>query len=158
MTKLQEIAKIAVALETKTKVPAKMLIAQWAVESSWGTKPVGNFNCFGIKKAARHTMSAQTHTREVINGKSVRQVLEFADYPSLEAACADYAWLISHGGPYSTAWGEFQANGDVDRLIRGVARVYATDPKYAELVSQIACQSNVLDAIRQPKPEGDDAR
>ena len=48
--RLQQIAKIAVALEAQTGCPAQMLIAQWAVESQWGAKPVGHANYFGVKK------------------------------------------------------------------------------------------------------------
>lgn len=34
-------------------------------------------------------------THEVVNGKSVVEDLEFADYDSLADSCADYAWLIT---------------------------------------------------------------
>ena len=37
--RLQEVARIAVALQAQTGCPAQLLIAQWAVESQWGAKP-----------------------------------------------------------------------------------------------------------------------
>ncbi len=93
--RLKEVAGIAAALEKQTGCPARLMIAQWALESEWGAKPVGHFNFFGIKKAARHTQCCTVTTHEFVNGKSVVQDLEFADYDSLAASCADYAWLIT---------------------------------------------------------------
>ncbi|MDE3166233.1 MAG: glucosaminidase domain-containing protein, partial [Acidobacteriota bacterium] len=54
-TRLNEVARIAVRLEQETGCPARLMIAQWAIESAWGSKPVGHANYFGIKKADRHT-------------------------------------------------------------------------------------------------------
>src|SRR5689334_5474463 len=95
--RLAEVGRIAVRLEAETGCPARLLIAQWALESEWGAKPAGKANFFGIKKAARHEKCCTVTTREVINGKSVVQKLEFADYDSLEESCRDYAWLITQG-------------------------------------------------------------
>ena len=52
-TRLLQIAAIAVAIEKDTQCPAQLMIAQWAVESRWGAKPVGNFNYFGMKQNCR---------------------------------------------------------------------------------------------------------
>jgi flagellum-specific peptidoglycan hydrolase FlgJ len=146
--RLDEVAVIAVHQETETRVPARLLIAQWAVESKWGAKPVGHANYFGIKKAARHTKCCVVMTREVIKGREQSLRLEFADYDSLEDSCRDYAWLISHGDPYRSAWEIYKLHGDFSALVEGVAKVYATDPGYAALVKQIAAQANVAAAIQ----------
>jgi flagellum-specific peptidoglycan hydrolase FlgJ len=53
--RLTQVAQIAVRLEKETGCPARLMIAQWAIESQWGEKPVGHANYFGIKRAARHT-------------------------------------------------------------------------------------------------------
>ena len=102
-TRLIEVARIAVHLEQETGCPSRLMIAQWAIESAWGAKPAGHANYFGIKKADRHTKCCTVPTREVINGKSVVEDLEFADYDSLEDSCRDYAWLITNGAPYRAA-------------------------------------------------------
>ena len=148
-TRLTEVARIAVRLEQETGCPAQLMIAQWAIESAWGAKPVGHANYFGIKKADRHTKCCTLTTREVINGKSVVENLEFADYDSLEDSCRDYAWLITHGAPYHAAWQQYQSVHDLRALIAVIARVYATDPAYARLVSAIAGQPNVARAIAE---------
>ena len=54
-TRLKEVARIAVRLDQQTDCPVQLLIAQWAIESAWGAKPVGYAYYFGIKKADRHT-------------------------------------------------------------------------------------------------------
>jgi flagellum-specific peptidoglycan hydrolase FlgJ len=146
--RLEEVAAIAVRLEAETQVPAAAIIAQWALESQWGSKPVGTANYFGIKKSARHAQCCTVTTHEVVNGERITQNLEFADYASLADSCADYAWLISHGAPYSFEWLTYLAKKDVAALISGIARRYATDPDYAALATQIAQQSNVQQAIR----------
>jgi flagellar protein FlgJ len=152
--RLQQVAQIAVALEAQTGCPAQLLIAQWALESNWGAKPAGNANYFGVKKADRHEKCCTVTTREVVNGKSIVQNLEFADYDSLADSCRDYAWLITQGAPYQEAWEQYQQGRDLHALIAAVASKYATDPHYAFLATAIAGQSNVIQAIAEACQEG----
>lgn len=152
--RLAEVARIAVALEAQTGCPAQMLIAQWAVESQWGAKPAGHANYFGVKKNSRDPQCCTVETREVVNGRSVIESLEFADYASLEESCRDYAWLITQGAPYRTAWEKYRADHNLQNLIAAVSRSYATDPKYMAMVSTIAGQSNVARAIAAARQTG----
>ncbi|HZT29487.1 MAG TPA: glucosaminidase domain-containing protein [Bryobacteraceae bacterium] len=151
--RLHEVAHIAVALEAQTGCPAALLIAQWATESQWGVKPVGHANYFGIKMAPRHMMCCTVTTTEVVDGERVKMDLAFADYPSLAESCKDFAWLITQGSPYRAAWQTYQAGRDLHGLIAAVAKTYATDPHYASLVSQIAGQANVAQAIAAARQE-----
>lgn len=112
-TRLNEVARIAVRLEQETGCAAQLMIAQWAIESAWGAKPVGHANYFGMKKADRYTRCRPVPAREVINGKSVIEELEFADHDSLEDSCRDYAWLITHGAPYRLAWQQYHSVHDL---------------------------------------------
>jgi flagellum-specific peptidoglycan hydrolase FlgJ len=171
-TRLNEVARIAVRLEQQTACPAQLLIAQWAIESKWGEKPVGQANYFGMKRAARHTKWCTVTTQEVFtpaqleiwdhqHTASAARVIttlsdgrlsveiddEFADYDSLDASCQDYAWLITHGEAYQEAWQRYQRDKNLAALIGGIARRYATAPQYAALAEQIATQSNVLVAV-----------
>jgi flagellar protein FlgJ len=145
--RLKEVAGIAAALEKQTGCPAQLMIAQWALESEWGAKPVGHAGYFGIKKADRHTQCCTVTTHEFVNGKSVVENLEFADYDSLTDSCRDYAWLITNGAPYQAPWEQYQQGHDLSALIASVARVYATDPSYAHLAAAIAVQANVTQAL-----------
>lgn len=149
--RLAEVARIAVRIEAETGVPAAMLVAQWAIESRWGTKPTGNSNYFGIKRAKRHAKYCAVTTREVVDGKDEMQVCEFADYESMEASCQDYAWLITHGVPYRKAWLQYRMDGVRSDLITAVAQAYATDPQYGRLAVSIAGQANVDAAIQAAK-------
>ena len=152
--RLNEVAGIAAALEKQTGCPARLMIAQWALESEWGAKPVGHANYFGIKKADRHTQCCTVTTREFVKGKSVVENLEFADYDSLTDSCRDYAWLITHGAPYRAAWARYQAGTNLQALIAAVAGTYATDPNYARLATAISCQTNVAQAIAEARQQG----
>jgi flagellum-specific peptidoglycan hydrolase FlgJ len=87
--RLNEVARIAVMLEAETGCPAPLMIAQWAIESNWGTKPAGKANYFGIKMAPRHTACCEVATHEVVDGERERVVTAFADYESLEDSCRD---------------------------------------------------------------------
>lgn len=151
--RLKEVAAIAVALEAQTGCPAQLLIAQWALESEWGAKPAGNNNFFGIKKSDRHKLCCTVATREVVDGKSIVQNLQFADYDSLEDSCRDYAWLITCGAPYHAAWQQYLNDRDLHTLIAAVARVYATDPNYARVAAVIASQGDVAQSIADARQE-----
>ena len=176
--RLAEVAGIAVRLESTTGVPARLLIAQWAAESKWGNKPIGRFNCFGVKRAERHSDFCVVTTHEYLTQPQIdawnrnhtsrparvignlpdgQHIVEledkFADYPSLEASCRDYVWLISNGVPYQKAWASYQATRNLSALIDSVARVYATAPGYARLLHQIASQANVAAAIQAARGE-----
>lgn len=151
--RLAEIAAIAVRLEAETGVPAALLVAQWAVESAWGARPIGAANYFGIKKSARHLRSCRVPTTEYISGKRTETNAEFADYNSLEDAARDYAWLISNGWPYREAWKQYLATRDFDALATAVARIYATDPQYGLLIQTVAKQGNVRAAIDAARAE-----
>jgi flagellum-specific peptidoglycan hydrolase FlgJ len=151
--RLAEIAAIAVRLERETGVPAALLVAQWAVESAWGARPIGAANYFGIKKSARHARSCRVQTAEHIGGKRIEICAEFADYNSLEDAARDYAWLISNGWPYREAWKQYLATRDFDGLAAAIARVYATDPQYGLLIRTVAKQDNVRAAIETARAE-----
>ena len=171
-TRLNEVARIAVRLEQETGCPAQLMIAQWAIESKWGEKPVGHANYFGIKRAARHANWCMITTQEVFTPTQLvnwnrqhtakpalvvatlpdgrRRVEiedEFADYASLYASCQDYAWLITKGDPYEHAWQQYQHDRNLTELITGVTQAYATDPQYGKLAMEIASQPNVRAVI-----------
>ena len=154
--KLTEIAPIAVACGAPVGYPPEVTIAQWAVESAWGEKPVGKFGCWGVKYYPGCPLSVTVLTTEVVRGETVHERLEFADYLSLAAACADYVRLITTEPQYAAAWQAYQQSKAVDSLIRGIARVYVgSDPghqaQYAALVIEIAHQGNVQRAIAAAK-------
>jgi hypothetical protein len=52
LQRLKEVFGIAAAFEKQTGCPAQLMIAQRAIESEWGAKPVGHAGYFGMKRAA----------------------------------------------------------------------------------------------------------
>jgi flagellar protein FlgJ len=154
---LQQIARIAVALEAQTGCPSQLLIAQWALESSWGAKPVGHANYFGVKAHPQAALTCTVTTHEVVRGEVVQCQQLFADYGSLADSCQDYVRLITQGAPYRAAWARYQDDHDLQALIEGVAGRYSTAPQYATLVAAIAGQGNVAQAITEARQEGSNA-
>jgi len=172
---LTEFAPYAVAVERRTGLPAALIIAQWAVESAWGAKQSGRFNYFGITKASRHAKWAMVPTREVLTAEQLNALpkdeaatitrrharpdgrfdvalsRKFAAYETLEEGLLDYATLITSGAPYAKAWAAFRIDRDMNALIDAIAKRYATDLRYAELVKRIAEQANVRAAIETAK-------
>lgn len=171
-----EISDIAVKMESETGVPAAVTIAQWATESGWGQKGIGN-NVFGITKSRRHSKSQTKSTTEDITfdqfqkfspkeqasvrsmdgsqisgpwqGKmKVKMDREFADFDNIEDAFRDHSRLLSsNNGPYKMAFDRYKMTGDVNGFIRDIAPTYATDRNYGNMIGGIANQRNVTSAI-----------
>lgn len=175
---LTEIAALAVQVERETKLPAELTVAQWAVESMWGTHPTGKANYFGMKAAKRHTQTCKVPTHEHFTDSqiaywnrthpatpctnrtpihdtqgtlfSVEIEDTFADYPDMTASVHDYAFLITNTFPYAVAFARFLHDHDFAALAHGVLTVYAT-ADYATLVLKIAAQNNVRQAIQDSR-------
>ncbi len=172
---LAEIAPHAVAIERRTGLPAVVLIAQWAIESGWGAKQSGRWNFFGITKASRHAKWAMVPTREVLTAEQINALpadeaatvtrrharpdgrfdvwlsRKFAAYDTLDEGLEDYARLLTTGAPYAKAWAAYRLDSNLDSLVEAIAKRYATDPRYAELVKRIARQTNVLQAVEKAR-------
>ncbi len=170
--RLNAFAKIAVPICREEKYPPELLLAQWAAESSWGAKPSGRNNVFGMTRAGRHVNFSWIVTREELtavgianlsdeeretitskqllpNGRfDVRLRRQFAAFNSVEEAVRDQITLIKTGAPYRRAWATYQATKKLDDLTLGVAKVYATDSRYGQLLLAISKQKNVNDAVR----------
>jgi hypothetical protein len=103
------------------------------------------------RSVIHHSLDVATH--EVIEGERERVVAAFADYESLEDSCRDHAWLTTHGATFRAAWQAYQANRDLRAMIAAVAGTYATDPSYRNLITAIAGQANVAQAIIAARQE-----
>ncbi len=141
------IAAASVACERSTGCPAELSAAQCALESGWLKHAPGN-NCFGIKMARRHARTQLLATSEVLRRDQmepgdvilehlaggrvrVRGKRAFAAYDSLADCMIDHARLITTAACYGRAWQQYQADRNLEALIRNIAGTYATDPQYA---------------------------
>ena len=75
-------------------------LAQWAIESAYGTRPSGHNNFFGIKATPAQIDAgayAEVYTKEYLHGMYRTLLLRFAAYPDLTSGFdAHAALLISH--------------------------------------------------------------
>lgn len=122
----QQAMTAAQASEKKYGIPAGVTYAQWALESSHGTRmPAGSNNPFGIKARAGQPY-VEAMTTEVIAGHAQRVMARFAKYSSLADAFDAHAKLLATSPAYARARGQGTAGGFADAL----TGVYATDPNY----------------------------
>lgn len=118
-------------------VPKDWIIAQAALETGWGRSAPGN-NLFGIKAMGGYKgPSTSQSTREVYDGKDVREVARFRAYDNVGKSVSDYARLLAGSKRYTAALGAKTPEEFFAALQRGG---YATDPNYARTAARIARQ------------------
>jgi hypothetical protein len=122
-----EVVEAARTSKRKFGVPASITVAQWIVESAWGSAmPPDSNNPFGIK-ALEDQPAVESATWEVVDGKSVTVRARFRRFQSLSEAFEVHGKLLSTGAPYRAAMETAQ---DPDRFADALTGVYATDPQY----------------------------
>ena len=122
-----EIIQAAKASQLRYHVPASITVAQWIVESAWGSAmPPDSNNPFGIK-ALDNQPAVESDTWEVIDGKSVTIKARFRRFDSLTEAFEMHGKLLGTGSPYKAA---MELVGDPDKFADALTGVYATDPQY----------------------------
>lgn len=102
----------------------ELVAAQWALESSYGTKVSGVNNFFGIKGPG-----TKKTTVEFVNGKPIQVVDEFIDFQT-PAACVQYLvdrWYKD----YKDYKGVNNASSREEAAIQLQKQGYATDPSYS---------------------------
>ncbi|USJ27581.1 glucosaminidase domain-containing protein [Ensifer adhaerens] len=129
-----EVIKAAQASQRRWGVPASVSLAQWALESAYGSRmPPGSNNPFGIK-AVSGQPSVKALTTEVIGGNRVKVKAAFRVFESLEQAFDRHGKLLGTAKPYANAR---KFLGDPDRFADALTGVYATDPQYGQLLRSI---------------------
>lgn len=128
-----DVIAAAQAAQRATGMPASVSIAQWALESGWGARCTGAFNCFGIKAVGDQSATV-VPTHEVVDGKRVLVHAAFANYGSLEAAFLAHARLLADRPQYAPARACLP---DTAAFVDKMGPVYATDPTYAPTLLEI---------------------
>ena len=125
---------IAKAVKTKWGTPVAVLVAQGALESSWGRHVKGNAY-FGIKGHSASGQSVSFGTHEEVGGKLVAITDDFRAYASMADAADDYGRFLKTNPRYAGCFA-FTDQPDlfVDRL---AAAGYATDSGYADKIKTI---------------------
>lgn len=138
-------------------VPARVLVAQAALETGWGRHAMRRddgspaFNFFGIKADTRwQGDKVQTMTSEFENGAMRHESAAFRAYASPAAAFDDYVRFLKSNPRYADA---LRHDGDARRFAVGLQRAgYATDPAYAQKILSIADGQTMKTALTAPRP------
>ena len=179
LLRLGAAAQAAVACEHETGLPAEITVAQWALESGWGSAAPGN-NCFGIKEYAGCHGRQLLHTVEWFTDSELQWFLSkgdgrtaelvhpvqtdkrgahkyavqdwFSTFASLGDCFAKRAAMWDKG-PYAKAADQYRQDNDLVSLVRNIAPIYAKDPAYADQVLAIIRQSDVQAAWQTAQRE-----
>lgn len=152
----KDVIDAAQASEGKHGIPASVSLAQFGLESAWGTKmPPASNNPFGIK-AVKGQAAVTVSTREVDrHGRSYYVEAPFRKFASIAEAFDAHGRLLAQGKPYAAARAKLP---DPEAFADALTGVYATDPKYGELLRKIMQQSKLYQynaAAVVPVPPGD---
>lgn len=135
-------------------VSADVLIAQAALETGWGKKMIhdpqgGNaFNLFGIK-AGKHWQGEHINvpTIEYRDGIAQREHASFRSYASLSESMDDYVAFLQKNPRYQQA---LEKAGNAQDFLQELQQAgYATDPAYAEKISNIMNRDSFSKAVSE---------
>ncbi|MBP0621137.1 flagellar assembly peptidoglycan hydrolase FlgJ [Cupriavidus consociatus] len=138
------VARMAAPAEAASRasgVPARLIVGQAALESGWGQREIlhadgsTTYNVFGIKAGSGWKgRVAEITTTEYVDGQPQKVKARFRAYGSYDEACADYARLLASNPRYA---GVVSA-GSAEEAAHGLQRAgYATDPSYGHKLVKI---------------------
>jgi flagellar protein FlgJ len=133
-------------------IPARVLVAQAALETGWGQKAIRNadgsdsHNYFGIKAhGGWQGATTDTLTHEYVGGEKRAERAGFRSYGSVGEAFDDYVAFIKDNPRYADA---LRHGGDAQRYVAGLQQAgYATDPGYAAKIARIAYGKTMQTAL-----------
>ncbi|MBL4621043.1 MAG: flagellar assembly peptidoglycan hydrolase FlgJ [Immundisolibacteraceae bacterium] len=147
---LKHIWPLAVDAGERLGVAPDAIAAQALLESGWGQKTIhhadgqSSFNLFGIKAGPEWTgRSVSVSTLEFKQGIAVREQADFRAYDSFQQGFDDYVSFLQNRPWYQQALAVGQNSDQFAHELQKAG--YATDPKYADKMSQLATQ--VRDAL-----------
>lgn len=115
-------------IQSRYGIPAGLVIAQSALESSWGRAVVGNAY-FGMKGHAPTGATTTFTTHENVNGQNVQTQGTFRAYTGYDDAAEDWArWIRGQSALQQGCYTQSTASRCATMLAQ---RGYGTDPRYA---------------------------
>lgn len=140
---LDRLAGPALRVAERSGIPARLILAQAALETGWGRSVADNgngessHNLFGIKATGGwQGDSTLATTHEFEGGAMVKREERFRSYASIEQSLEDYARLLTESPRYSGIKGASSEEGARQLQAGG----YATDPDYADKLISILRQ------------------
>jgi flagellar protein FlgJ len=139
---VQQHNEAARRVQEQTGLPAEFMIGQAALESGWGRREIlhadgsTSHNLFGIKAGAGwRGPVAEVMTTEYVGGRPQKVTARFRAYASYEESFADYARLMQQNPRYA---GVIANGSTVSGFAQSLQKAgYATDPAYAEKLTQV---------------------
>jgi flagellar protein FlgJ len=136
-------------------VPARVLIAQAALETGWGkhmarhTDGSSALNLFGVKAQPGWSGASLKHTTtEYRDGQAVTENASFRAYDSVGASFKDYVQFLKGNPRYAEAL----RSGSVHGFAQGLQKAgYATDPHYAQKLIKLAYGAQMSIAYGTPR-------
>lgn len=119
--------------QERWQIPASISLAQWALESGWGKHVSAPHNYFGMKAKPGQPCHV-VPTREVYKGHSVIVQAAFRSFGSDQEAFDEHARLLATAPCYGPARAHLP---DAIAFAHALTGVYATDPKYGDLLERI---------------------
>ncbi|SDU95014.1 flagellar protein FlgJ [Pseudomonas rhodesiae] len=134
---------MAEAAAKRIGIDPKYLVAQAALETGWGKSVMraedgsSSHNLFGIK-AGKSWQGGQARaiTSEFRDGAMVKETAQFRSYDSYQDSFHDLVTLLQSNDRYKDV---VKSADNPERFVRELQKAgYATDPNYANKISQIA--------------------
>jgi len=139
----------AAIASSETGLPAHQMIGQAALESGWGRREIlmadgsNSYNLFGIKAGENwNGKVAAVKTTEYHNGVASKPVEKFRAYDSYADSFRDYARLLTENPRYAKVLEQGESAQGFARALQNAG--YATDPKYAQKLTQVIGRVNTL--------------
>ena len=130
---IASIAPTAKAVAAELGIDPRIVVAQAALETGWGTSVKRN-NLFGIKSHGKKDgLMVQTH--DVVDGKRIKVRDSCRQYDSYDESIADYGSFLQQNKRYKPMLQAATLQEQVEALGKSG---YATDPEYADKVMAIA--------------------
>ena len=124
---LKALTPVAKEVANDLGISHKIVLAQAALESGWGSKVKGN-NLMGIKSHGE-AGGVDVVTHEVLNGKRVKVTDSFKQYDTPEDSIRGYGSFLKANSRYKHFLRAGPENEDAQLSALGMSG-YATDPKY----------------------------
>jgi len=132
-------------------VPARVLIAQAALETGWGkhlpkqSDGSNGFNLFGVKAGSSWSGNTRSATTSEFDRSGwSQQTASFRSYGSISHSFDDYVSLLKNSPRYAKALNATTASGFAQGLQNAG---YATDPDYAQKIMKVANSPEMTAAL-----------
>ena len=146
MTLSVEVIQAAQKSMMQWNVPASVTLAQFGLESAWGTKMPGGLssnNPFGIKWSGTGPFVTALTREETRAGRSYYTTAKFAKYASIKDAFDEHGKLIATLQCYAVPMHIWEISHDIDRFVTALSPIYATSHGYAALIMNIIHTSDL---------------